>query len=61
MTRIEKFLLLLACLCALLSLFVYPLNSLGESTGTNPVLQIFCGLALLVVAVGYALENVVVR
>jgi NitT/TauT family transport system permease protein len=60
-TRIEKFLLLLACVCALLSLFIYPLNSNGDGIATSPALQVFCGLALLVVAVGYALEDTLVR
>ncbi len=61
MSRIEKFLLLLACVTGLLSLFVYPLNTAGEGIASSPKLQVFCGLTLMIVAVGYALEETVLR
>jgi len=58
-SRIEKFLLLLACVTGLLSLFYYPLSSLGDGIASAPKLQVFCGLTLMVVAAGYALEETV--
>ena len=61
MSRIEKFLLLLACVAALLSLFIYPLNSAGEGVVSSPRLQVFCGLALMIAAAGFALEETVLR
>ena len=59
--RMEKFLLLLVGVTALLSLFIYPLSADGEGIASNPALQIFCGLALLIVAVGYAFDEQVCR
>ena len=61
MSKIEKFLLLLACVAALLSLFIYPLNSAGDGVVSSPGLQVFCGLALIIAAVGFALEETVQR
>ena len=61
MSGIEKFLLLLACVAALLSLFIYPLNSAGEGVVSSPRLQVFCGLALMIAAAGFALEETVLR
>ena len=61
MSKIEKFLLLLACVAALLSLFIYPLNSAGEGVVSSPRLQVFCGLALMIAAAGFALEETVLR
>ena len=61
MSRIEKFLLLLACVAALLSLFIYPLNSAGEGVVSSPRLQVFSGLALMIAAAGFALEETVLR
>lgn len=61
MSRIEKFLLLLACVTGLLSLFFYPINAAGDGIASSPKLQVFCGLTLMVVAAGYALEDTVLR
>lgn len=54
MSRIEKFLVLLTAVTGLLSLFVYPLSSAGDGISISPLLQAFCGLALIVVALWYA-------
>lgn len=59
--RMEKFLLLLVGVTGLLSLFVYPLSADGEGIASSPALQIFCGLALLIVAAGYAFDEQVCR
>jgi len=61
LSRIEKFLLLLACVTGLLSLFFYPINAAGDGIASSPKLQVFCGLTLMVVAAGYALEDTVLR